>query len=70
MSKYLLSFFLTGPPTFTEVPPPVLEALVGTHLSLSCVAIGNPIPTITWLKDGTVIRSMNDQVCVSAHKKN
>ncbi|XP_024113516.1 protein turtle homolog A [Oryzias melastigma] len=52
---------VSGPPTFTEVPPPVLEALVGTHLSLSCVAIGNPIPTITWLKDGTVIRSMNNQ---------
>ncbi|RVE65528.1 hypothetical protein OJAV_G00117800 [Oryzias javanicus] len=52
---------VSGPPTFTEFPPPVLEALVGTHLSLSCVAIGNPIPTITWLKDGTVIQSMNDQ---------
>uniref|UniRef100_A0A3P8TC20 Immunoglobulin superfamily, member 9a n=1 Tax=Amphiprion percula TaxID=161767 RepID=A0A3P8TC20_AMPPE len=43
---------VTAPPIFTEAPPPVLEALVGSHLSLPCVANGNPTPNITWLKDG------------------
>uniref|UniRef100_A0A8C7ZV48 Immunoglobulin superfamily, member 9a n=1 Tax=Oryzias sinensis TaxID=183150 RepID=A0A8C7ZV48_9TELE len=52
---------VSGPPTFTEFPPPVLEALAGTHLSFSCVAIGNPTPTITWLKDGTVIQNIHYQ---------
>uniref|UniRef100_A0A3Q1G7K6 Protein turtle homolog A-like n=1 Tax=Acanthochromis polyacanthus TaxID=80966 RepID=A0A3Q1G7K6_9TELE len=47
---------VTAPPIFTEAPPPVLEALVGSHLSFSCVAHGNPTPNITWLKDGTVIQ--------------
>ncbi|XP_030598901.1 protein turtle homolog A-like [Archocentrus centrarchus] len=47
---------VTAPPTFTESPPPVLEALVGSHVSLSCVANGNPTPTTTWLKDGIAIQ--------------
>lgn len=53
-----------APPTFTEAPPPVVEALVGSHLSLACVANGNPTPSITWLKDGIVIQT-NDQVCLN-----
>lgn len=53
-----------APPTFTEAPPPVVEALVGSHLSLACVANGNPTPTITWLKDGSVIQRINEQVCL------
>ncbi|XP_040915450.1 protein turtle homolog A isoform X2 [Toxotes jaculatrix] len=52
---------VTAPPTFTEAPPPMVEALVGSHLSLPCVANGNPAPTITWLKDGSVIQGINDQ---------
>ncbi|XP_034403168.1 protein turtle homolog A [Cyclopterus lumpus] len=52
---------VTAPPTFTEAPPPVMEALVGRHLSLACVAIGNPTPTITWLKDDSVIPRINYQ---------
>uniref|UniRef100_A0A8C2Z4B0 Immunoglobulin superfamily, member 9a n=1 Tax=Cyclopterus lumpus TaxID=8103 RepID=A0A8C2Z4B0_CYCLU len=55
---------VTAPPTFTEAPPPVMEALVGRHLSLACVAIGNPTPTITWLKDDSVIPRINYQVCL------
>ncbi|XP_034458171.1 protein turtle homolog A isoform X2 [Hippoglossus hippoglossus] len=52
---------VTAPPTFTEAPPPAVEALVGGRLSLSCVANGNPPPTITWLKDGSVIERINYQ---------
>lgn len=52
---------VTAPPTFTKAPPPVMEALVGSHLSLACVANGNPAPTITWFKDGSVIQRINYQ---------
>ncbi|XP_020486236.2 protein turtle homolog A [Labrus bergylta] len=52
---------VTAPPTFTEAPPPVVEALVGNHLSLACAAKGNPTPNITWVKDGNVIQRINDQ---------
>ncbi|XP_020313701.1 protein turtle homolog A isoform X1 [Oncorhynchus kisutch] len=46
---------VTAPPIFSKTPPPVMEALVGNPLSLACVAHGNPPPTITWAKDGTLI---------------
>ncbi|XP_057674936.1 protein turtle homolog A-like isoform X2 [Corythoichthys intestinalis] len=52
---------VTASPTFTKTPPPVLECIVGGHLSLVCAAIGNPLPTITWMKDGNVIQMGNDQ---------
>uniref|UniRef100_A0A3Q3WK04 Uncharacterized protein n=1 Tax=Mola mola TaxID=94237 RepID=A0A3Q3WK04_MOLML len=42
---------VTAPPTFTKAPPLMVEALVGSHLSLTCVANGNPTPIITWLKN-------------------
>ncbi|XP_060939228.1 protein turtle homolog A [Limanda limanda] len=52
---------VTAPPTFTEAPPPAVEALVGGRLFLPCVANGNPPPTITWLKDGGVIERIHYQ---------
>ncbi|XP_040014057.1 protein turtle homolog A isoform X2 [Xiphias gladius] len=52
---------VTAPPTFTEAPPPIVEALVGSHLSLACVAVGNPPPSITWLKGGSVLQRVNYQ---------
>ncbi|XP_053196316.1 protein turtle homolog A [Scomber japonicus] len=52
---------VTAPPTFTHWPPPVVEGLVGNHLSLACVANGNPTPTITWLKDGSMIERKHYQ---------
>ncbi|TDH01843.1 hypothetical protein EPR50_G00167080 [Perca flavescens] len=52
---------VTAPPTFTQAPPALMEALVGSPLSLACVANGNPTPTITWLKDGSVIQRINYQ---------
>ncbi|KAK5623484.1 hypothetical protein CRENBAI_013418 [Crenichthys baileyi] len=52
---------VTAPPTFTKAPPPSIQALVGSRLSLDCAANGNPTPTITWLKDGRVIARANYQ---------
>ncbi|KAJ8408532.1 hypothetical protein AAFF_G00251670 [Aldrovandia affinis] len=43
---------VTAPPVFTKTPPPVLEALQGNSLALTCSAHGNPPPVITWRKDG------------------
>lgn len=65
MTSFFLFFFLffvTASPTFSKAPPPVLEALVGSHLSLACAAHGNPSPTITWLKDGKVIEGTSTRV--------
>uniref|UniRef100_A0A3Q4HF74 Immunoglobulin superfamily, member 9a n=1 Tax=Neolamprologus brichardi TaxID=32507 RepID=A0A3Q4HF74_NEOBR len=55
---------VTAPPTFTEPPPPVLEALVGSHISLSCMANGNPTPAITWFKDGIAIPKNISEVSI------
>ncbi|XP_050928747.1 LOW QUALITY PROTEIN: protein turtle homolog A [Lates calcarifer] len=52
---------VTAPPTFTVAPPPAVDTLVGGDLSLACVANGNPTPSITWLKDGSVIPKINYQ---------
>lgn len=61
-SCYIVCFSSIAPPTFTEAPPPVLEALVGSQLSLRCGADGNPTPSITWLKDGSVIQGADGKV--------
>jgi hypothetical protein len=42
-----------------------VEALAGNRLSLSCVAKGNPVPSITWLKDGAGLRDQAVEVCVA-----
>uniref|UniRef100_A0A3P8RCR3 Immunoglobulin superfamily, member 9a n=1 Tax=Astatotilapia calliptera TaxID=8154 RepID=A0A3P8RCR3_ASTCA len=56
---------VTAPPAFTEPPPPVLEALVGSHISLSCMTNGNPTPAITWFKDGIAIQKNISEVFVT-----
>ncbi|CAJ1071293.1 protein turtle homolog A [Xyrichtys novacula] len=53
---------VTASPTFTETPPLVVEALVGSQLFLDCAAEGNPTPSITWTKDGNLIERRNYQV--------
>uniref|UniRef100_A0A3B4BK78 Immunoglobulin superfamily, member 9a n=1 Tax=Periophthalmus magnuspinnatus TaxID=409849 RepID=A0A3B4BK78_9GOBI len=50
---------VTAPPTLTKAPPPIVEVLVGSSLSLTCVANGNPAPVITWLKDSKVLQTVN-----------
>ncbi|XP_053706380.1 protein turtle homolog A isoform X2 [Synchiropus splendidus] len=48
---------VTAPPTFSKAPPPAIEGVVGSDLSLECEATGNPPPTISWSKDGSIIDS-------------
>ncbi|KAG7269797.1 hypothetical protein CRUP_001877, partial [Coryphaenoides rupestris] len=40
------------PPTFTTTPPQYVEAKEGGITQLSCTALGNPKPTISWLREG------------------
>ena len=50
------------------IVPPVLEGLhweslnytLGSHVELLCEASGVPVPSITWLKDGTPIRKREE----------
>jgi hypothetical protein len=47
----LLCFYLTVRPQFT-IRPANTSALLGSDVSLSCVARGDPPPEITWKKQG------------------
>ncbi|XP_062410792.1 uncharacterized protein igsf9a [Sardina pilchardus] len=49
-------------PSFTETSPPVVEALLGKPLTLRCVVRGNPPPTVTWAKDGVLLKPDNTEV--------
>ncbi|XP_004858887.1 myelin-associated glycoprotein isoform X2 [Heterocephalus glaber] len=43
------------PPVIVEMNSSV-EAIEGTHVSLVCGADSNPLPLLTWMRDGTVLR--------------
>ncbi|XP_019718321.1 hemicentin-1 isoform X1 [Hippocampus comes] len=45
------------PPVLDEPLPEALNFTLGSHVSLRCEASGVPVPSITWLKDGTPIES-------------
>ena len=44
------------PPVITAAPPPfVTVTRVHDTVRLQCAALGSPVPTLEWLKDGVVI---------------
>uniref|UniRef100_A0A673XVK6 Immunoglobulin superfamily member 9B n=1 Tax=Salmo trutta TaxID=8032 RepID=A0A673XVK6_SALTR len=43
---------VNAPPNFTDTPPLYVEAKEGGSITLSCVASGNPKPSINWLREG------------------
>lgn len=53
--------------TLVFLVPPVLEGslweslnyTLGSHVALLCEASGVPVPSITWLKDGTPIGELS-----------
>ncbi|XP_035236091.1 protein turtle homolog A isoform X1 [Anguilla anguilla] len=51
---------ITAPPVFFKTPPPFLEALQGSAVSLTCGAHGNPQPTVTWQKDDAPIEKQDN----------
>ncbi|KAL8173697.1 UNVERIFIED_CONTAM: Protein turtle B, partial [Gekko kuhli] len=50
---------VNAPPTFTETPPQYVEAKEGSSLTLTCMAFGNPKPTVTWMKEGDLLGANN-----------
>uniref|UniRef100_A0A8D0EDJ4 Immunoglobulin superfamily member 9B n=1 Tax=Salvator merianae TaxID=96440 RepID=A0A8D0EDJ4_SALMN len=50
---------VNAPPTFTETPPQYVEAKEGSSITLTCMAFGNPKPTVTWLKEGDLLGANN-----------
>ncbi|XP_069195928.1 tyrosine-protein phosphatase Lar isoform X6 [Procambarus clarkii] len=38
------------PPRFSKAPDPVYEVMPGASLSISCVAVGSPMPYVQWKK--------------------
>uniref|UniRef100_A0A182YPB0 protein-tyrosine-phosphatase n=3 Tax=Cellia TaxID=44534 RepID=A0A182YPB0_ANOST len=38
------------PPTFSRPPEPVYEVMLGANLTLTCVAVGSPMPVVKWRK--------------------
>uniref|UniRef100_A0A182VPG7 protein-tyrosine-phosphatase n=1 Tax=Anopheles merus TaxID=30066 RepID=A0A182VPG7_ANOME len=38
------------PPTFSRPPEPVYEVMLGANLTLTCVAVGSPMPSVKWRK--------------------
>ncbi|KAJ0063719.1 hypothetical protein NL108_006656 [Boleophthalmus pectinirostris] len=48
---------VNAPPTFTSTPPQYVEAKEGGNTLLSCSALGNPKPLISWLREGEELQT-------------
>ncbi|XP_077402526.1 protein turtle homolog B-like isoform X5 [Vanacampus margaritifer] len=46
---------VNAPPTFTDTPPQYVEAKEGGSIILTCIAFGNPKPSVSWLRDGNLL---------------
>lgn len=51
------------PPTFSRLPEPINEIMLGANLSLECVAVGSPMPFVRW-KSGATDLTPEDQMPV------
>lgn len=38
------------PPQFSRPPEPLNEVMLGSNLTLTCVAVGSPMPYVKWRK--------------------
>uniref|UniRef100_A0A3B3HKH6 Immunoglobulin superfamily, member 9Bb n=1 Tax=Oryzias latipes TaxID=8090 RepID=A0A3B3HKH6_ORYLA len=48
---------VNAPPTFTDTPPQYVEAKEGGSITLTCMAFGNPKPSVSWLREGSLMVS-------------
>ncbi|KAJ7996934.1 hypothetical protein DPEC_G00223660 [Dallia pectoralis] len=47
---------VNAPPNFTDVPPQYVEAKEGGSTTLTCLASGNPKPSMSWLREGELVQ--------------
>ena len=57
----ILLIYVSVPPRITEIPVRQPSATVGTNLTLTCNASGDPTPNVNWTKEGAEFN-------VSGHK--
>lgn len=55
------------PPTFSRLPEPINEIMLGANLSLECVAVGSPMPYVRW-KSGAADLTPEDQLPVGKNE--
>ncbi len=55
--NFSLSSDSSAPPTFTDTPPQYVEAKEGGSITLTCTAFGNPKPSVSWLREGSLMVS-------------
>ncbi|XP_056265052.1 protein turtle homolog B isoform X2 [Pseudoliparis swirei] len=48
---------VNAPPMFTDTPPQYVEAKQGGSITLTCTAFGNPKPSVSWLREGSLVVS-------------
>ncbi|XP_053702529.1 protein turtle homolog B-like isoform X2 [Synchiropus splendidus] len=48
---------VNAPPSFIDTPPQYVEAKEGGSITLTCVAFGNPKPSVNWLREGNLMVS-------------
>ncbi|XP_064031849.1 protein turtle homolog A isoform X3 [Pogoniulus pusillus] len=48
---------VNAPPTFLETPPALVEVRDQDTLSLTCTAVGNPQPVVTWKRSEVAVQS-------------
>ncbi|XP_054611477.1 protein turtle homolog B-like isoform X3 [Dunckerocampus dactyliophorus] len=46
---------VNAPPTFTDTPPQYVEAKEAGSITLTCMAFGNPKPSVSWLREGNLM---------------
>ena len=56
---YLRFLISTAPPRITTEPKRETEVAVGQNLTLTCNASGDPLPEVTWSKEGQTLRVFN-----------
>lgn len=59
------AFFFPAPPTFSVTPPAFVEVRDRDALSLTCTAVGNPQPIVSWKRSDLALQS-GDTVQVSS----
>ncbi|RWS19227.1 tyrosine-protein phosphatase Lar-like protein, partial [Leptotrombidium deliense] len=45
------------PPYFSIPPEPMYEIMPGSNINLTCVAVGSPMPYVTWKRGHTEVSS-------------